>query len=172
MLNVKKIPSHIGWYLAGFADGEGSFMVVFRPRKDYKLPWKISACFNVSNRDRVILSLFKRYLKCGTLRQRKDGIYYYEINNLNAIKENLIPFFEKFKFLSSRKKRDFSIFKKIVKLMLENRHLSKQGIIQIMNLRNKLNEDRTKRKYSDKEILQKLKREGILRGHTPGTTQV
>lgn len=58
----------LGYYLAGFTDGEGSFNVVFRPRKDYKMPWKVSLCFNISQKDKVILSLFKRYLGCGTLR--------------------------------------------------------------------------------------------------------
>ena len=170
MLDVKKIPPHIGYYLAGFADGEGCFMVVFRPRQDYKLPWKVSVCFNVSNTDRVIIYLFKRHFKCGTVRQRRDGVYYYEVNNLNALRDNVIPFFEKFKFLSSQKKKDFSLFKKIVTLMLEGKHLTHDGIIQILTLRRKLNRDRTKRKYSDEEVLRRLK-EGILRGHTPGATR-
>jgi LAGLIDADG endonuclease. len=72
-LDVKRIPPRIGYYLAGFADGEGSFNVSFRRRHDYKMPWKISLCFNVSQRDKVILALFKRYLKCGTLRHAKTG---------------------------------------------------------------------------------------------------
>ena len=60
MLDPKTIPISIGFYLAGFADGEGSFNVSFRPRDDYRIPWKVSLCFNVSQRDEVILSRFKR----------------------------------------------------------------------------------------------------------------
>jgi hypothetical protein len=37
MNNISKIPPHIGYYLAGFVDGEGSFHVSFRPRDDYKM---------------------------------------------------------------------------------------------------------------------------------------
>jgi hypothetical protein len=48
MLKVHEIPPDIGYYLAGFTDGEGSFNVSFRPRSDYKSPWKISLCFNIS----------------------------------------------------------------------------------------------------------------------------
>src|SRR5437016_5426564 len=92
MLNVREIPPNIGHYLAGFTDGEGSFNVSFRPRDDYKAPWKISLCFNISQRDPVILALFKRHLGCGTMRQRHDGVWYYEVNNLTAIVENVIPF--------------------------------------------------------------------------------
>lgn len=87
---IKKVPPNIGYYLAGFADGEGSFMVVIRPRKDYRIPWKVSLCFNVSQRERAILALFKRHLGCGTLRERDDGVYYYEVNNLNAVMQNVI----------------------------------------------------------------------------------
>ena len=61
--DINEIPDRIGYYLAGFADGEGSFNLSFRKRKDYSQPWKVSLCFNVSQRDRVILALFKRHLK-------------------------------------------------------------------------------------------------------------
>ena len=154
--DAKRVPPRIGYYLAGFADGEGSFNVVFRPRNDYRLPWKVSLCFNVSQRDKVILALFKRHLKCGTLRQRSDGVWYYEVNNLNAILEHVIPFFERFGFLSARKKRDFSKFKKIAELMKEGKHLTEEGIRQILALRKDMNEG-GKRKYSDEEILSRLR---------------
>jgi hypothetical protein len=152
MLNVRNIPIHIGYYLSGFADGEGSFNISFRPRPDYQTKWKISACFNISQKDKVILALFKKHLKCGTLRKREDGIWYYEVNNLTSIIENVLPFFKKFGFLSAKKKRDFQVFTKIVMMMKENKHLTKEGIKTILNLRNEMNEG-GKRKYSDEEIL-------------------
>ncbi|WP_448592057.1 LAGLIDADG family homing endonuclease [Thermoflexus hugenholtzii] len=153
-LDVKRIPPRIGYYLAGFADGEGSFNVSFRRRHDYKMPWKISLCFNVSQRDRVILALFKRYLKCGTLRQRKDGVWYYEVNNFNAIRDNVIPFFERFRFLSAGKKRDFAKFKKIAKIIEEGRHTTEEGIREILRIRREMNDGGAgRRKYSDEEIL-------------------
>src|SRR5437867_11026969 len=45
---LTQIPADLGHYLAGFADGEGSFNISFRPRADYQLPWKISMSFNIS----------------------------------------------------------------------------------------------------------------------------
>src|SRR5512144_679830 len=127
MLNVKGIPMEIGCYLAGFTDGEGSFNVSFRPRQDYPLPWKVSLCFNISQRDRVILALFKRHLECGTMRQRQDGVWYYEVNNLEAIMSNVIPFFDRFGFLSAKKKRDFGKFKQLARLLRDGRHLTREG---------------------------------------------
>ena len=87
MLNVNKIDTRIGNYLSGFADGEGSFMVVVRKRNDYKNNWKISLCFNVSQKETYILSQFKKHLRCGTLRKRPDGVSYYEVNNLKMPEE-------------------------------------------------------------------------------------
>jgi hypothetical protein len=74
VLDVQAIPESIGYYFAGFTDGEGSFNVSFRPRDDYVFPWKVSLCFNISQRDKVILDLFQHYLGCGTMRQRADGV--------------------------------------------------------------------------------------------------
>ena len=152
MLNPREIPPDIGHYLAGFADGEGSFNVSFRPRDDYKSPWKISLCFNISQRDEVILALYKRHLRCGTMRQRHDGVWYYEVNNLVPIRENVIPFFERFGFLSAKKKRDFSKFKALAQLMYEGRHRTREGVEEVLRIRRDMN-DGGKRRYLDDEIL-------------------
>ena len=152
---VKRVPQRIGHYLAGFADGEGSFNVSFRKRKDYAMPWKVSLCFNVSQKDKVILALFKRHLGCGTLRGREDGVWYYEVNNFNAIEENVIPFFDRFGFLSAKKKRDFSKFRQMAKIIGEGDHLSREGIRSILDIRRDMNDGGVgKRKYSDEEILE------------------
>jgi len=154
MLKVNEIPNKIGYYLAGFTDGEGSFNISFRKRKDYHMPWKISLCFNVSQRDKVILSLFKQHLKCGTLRSRADGVWYYEVNNLNAIIENVIPFFKKFGFLSAKKKRDFAKFKKLAIMLNNGEHLTEEGLKNILKIRKDMNDGGAgRRKYSETDIL-------------------
>lgn len=155
-LNVKSIPEKTGYYLAGFADGEGSFNVSFRKRKDYSNPWKISLCFNVSQKDKVILALYKRHLKCGTLRDRKDGVWYFEVNNFEAIVENVIPFFRKFGFLSAKKKRDFSKFRELATLIAKGDHLHEDGIRRILEIRRDMN-DGGKRKFTEADILAAFK---------------
>ena len=152
-LNPRLVPNNIGHYLAGFADGEGSFNVSFRPRSDYQMPWKVSLCFNISQRDPVILSRFKRHLECGTMRQRRDGVWYYEVNNLTAILENVIPFFDHFGFLSAKKQRDFAKFKRLAQLMEGGRHRDRDGIEEILRIRSDMN-DGGNRRYSDEAILE------------------
>lgn len=153
VLDASGIPQRIGHYLAGFADGEGSFNVSFRRRADYTMPWKVSLCFNVSQRDKVVLTLFQRYLQCGTLRQRQDGVWYYEVNTFDSIVENVIPFFDLFGFLSNKKQRDFAKFKQLAELIADGRHLRKEGIDEVIRIRHDMNDGGAKRrKYSDDEI--------------------
>jgi hypothetical protein len=155
MLRVDQISDAIGYYFAGFVDGEGSFHLTFRRRKDYQTPWKVSLCLNVSQKDKVILALLKRHLQCGTIRFKSDDVWMFEVNNLTAIHENVIPFFDRFGFLSAKKKRDFAIFKRMAALMSRKAHLSREGIVQLLELRRDMN-DGGKRKYADGEILAAL----------------
>ena len=156
MLNVNGIPADVGCYLAGFTDGEGSFNLSFRPRQDYRLPWKLALCFNISQRDPVILSQFKRHLECGTMRQRQDGVWYYEVNSMKPILENVIPFFRRFHFLSAKKKRDFAKFVELAELFKAGKHLCREGIEEILRIRRDMN-DGGKRKYSDEDILGRIR---------------
>ena len=152
MFDPKSVPSHMGHYLAGFTDGEGSFNVSFRPRSDYRTPWKVSLCFNISQRDEVILSKFKRHLGCGTMRQRHDGVWYYEVNNLAALRENVIPFFDHYGFLSAKKQRDFAKFKKLARILVAGGPKERAVIEEVLRIRSDMN-DGGNRRYDDEVIL-------------------
>lgn len=146
---LKSIPPHIGSYIAGFVDGEGSFSVSLRKRDDHSLGWQVILTLNVAQRDKTVLALIKRYLGCGRLQERKDGVWYYVVQNPTAIEERVIPFFKKYPFLSSSKKKNFAIFSQIAEMVFKKEHLSSEGIIKIVELREKLNEGKgRKRKYN------------------------
>jgi len=151
---LKKIKPEIGHYIAGFVDGEGSFNVSVIQRGDYVDGWKITASFNVSQKDRVILAFIKHTLGCGRLRTRKDGVVYYEVTSIDPLIDKVIPFFKKFGFRSSYKKKNFSIFTQIVYLMSKKEHLQPEGLKHILLLREKLNEGRGRtRKYGIKDVI-------------------
>lgn len=146
---LSRIPIEKGYYFAGFADGEGSFNVSLRKRPDHKMKWQVILTFNVSQRDPIVLTLMKKYLGCGRLFKRFDGVHCYIVQNPQSIKERVIPFFKRFSFLSSNKKTNFSIFLKIANMVFNGRHLTKDGLLQIIELREILNQGKgRKRKYS------------------------
>ena len=141
-----------GWYLAGFADGEGSFNVSLRRRVDHTMGWQVILTFNVSQKEEYILAMFKKTLGCGRLQTRPDGVYYYVVSNPRSVAEKVIPFFDRFTFWSQKKKRNFAIFKKITELMMAQRHLTSEGLDEIVKLREQLNEGHgRKRKYTIRE---------------------
>lgn len=154
-MKLRNIPLQMGYYLAGFADGEGSFNLSFRSRADYRNPWKLSLCFNVSQRDKTVLELFQKYLSCGSMRQRQDGVWYFEVNRFEEICEFVIPFFDMFSFLSKKKRTDFFCFKEIAALIKKRRHLDKLGIIEILKIRDQMNNG-GKRRYSNQQIFDAL----------------
>jgi hypothetical protein len=155
VLDVASIPVDIGNYLAGFVDGEGSFNVSFRPRSDYVFPWKVSLCFNVSQRDPVVLQILRAQLSCGTMRQRADGVWYFEVNTLGDLIHNVIPFFERFGFLSAKKQRDFAKFVELASLLRSGQHLTREGVVEVLRIRLEMN-DGGKRRYLDEEILKRF----------------
>src|SRR5919201_2119527 len=95
-LFIEAIPTEVGSFLAGFALGEASFMLVCRPRGDYGRRWKISAAFNVSQRDRAPLDLFRDTLQRGSIRKAGNGGWYLEVNRLFEIQTVIVPFFDRF----------------------------------------------------------------------------
>lgn len=146
---LAQVPPRIGNYLAGFADGEGSFIVSLRRRSDYKNGWQINTVFNVSQKERHILAYFKRYLRCGRLQEREDGVVYFVVENQRALWENVIPFFTKFPFLSARKQKNFRIFKEIIGLLNRGADKTPDGFWLIIAMREMLNEGKGRtRKYN------------------------
>ena|SRR3989338_369020 len=151
---MKNIPVDIGNYIAGFTDGEGSFNVSIKKRLDYKESWKLTASFNISQKDIVILAWIKHILGCGTLRERKDGVVYYEVTNITSLYDVIVPFFKVYGFRSACKKNNFRIFSEIVHIMHSGEHNTKEGFRKVLELREKLNPGiGRKRKYTLSDVL-------------------
>ncbi len=150
---LQKISSKVGWYISGFTDGEGSFNVSLKKVDDHRLGWKVAPSFNVSQRDSSNLELIKETLGVGNIRERKDGVTYYEVRNYSHIYEKVIPFFDKFSFQARLKEKNFEVFKKIIYLMNKGKHLTKDGLLKIVRLRESLNKGRgRKRKYTIDDV--------------------
>ena len=150
---LQAIPENIGWYLSGFVDGEGSFSASLRKGNGHRLGWQVQLTFNVAQRDITNLELLKRHLKCGRLQNRNDGIHYFVVADYRSIVDHVIPFFEKFRFQSELRAKNFSLFRHIALLMDQHKHLDPRGLREIVSIREKLNEGKgRKRKYEAKDV--------------------
>jgi len=135
-------------YITGFVDGEGSFSISISPRNFKDVKWEVSPSFSISQdkRNRGILFKIKDYFGCGTIRpNRKDNTYKYEVRSFQDLKNIIIPHFKKYP-LQTTKKIDFEIFTKVIQIMEEGKHLTKEGLREIIELVSKLPPER-RRKY-------------------------
>jgi hypothetical protein len=149
-LTVEAIPSSLGSFLSGFALGEASFMLVCRPRGDYGRKWKVSAAFNVSQKDLEPLELFRDTLDCGTIRKAGNGGWYWEVNRLSDITSRVVPFFDRFP-LVGKKAQDFERFKSAARL-LSQKTVGEADYLAVIQLREQMNGG-GKRRYSAARIL-------------------
>jgi hypothetical protein len=143
--------------LAGFALGEASFMLVCRKRGDYVRSWRVSAAFNVSQKDRAPLDLFRATLGCGTMRRAGNDGWYWEVNRLSDLAERIVPFFTRFP-LVGEKAGDFDRWRRAIALMSRG-HLDDRAYRQVLALREGMNRGGKRRHRMN----------GILRDYTPNS---
>ena len=154
---LNKIPLKLGYYLAGFVDGEGSFNVSLRQKPDYQIKWQVVLSFNVSQRDLTNLLTLKEILGCGIVKRRRDGVYSLDITAPSNVILKVIPFFQRFPFRSEKAIKNFAIFCKIAALMNLGNHRNAQGLREILALRETLNQGKGRtRKYSETDVLKTL----------------
>ena len=154
---LERIPSDLGNWVAGFVDGEGSFNVPIRRERDRGLPWRVGLSFNVSQVGPEAPELLRSVFGAGTVRGRGDGVYYFEVTRPDLLEVRVFPFFERYP-LRSPKSRDLEIFRAITRLVQQGRHLSCQGIEDILILRGPMNRG-GKRRRSDEELIAVLRRQ-------------
>jgi len=134
-------------YITGFVDGEGNFSISISPRNFKDVKWEIRPSFSISQRkrDRGILFKIKDYFGCGIVRpNRKDNTYKYEVRSLQDLKNKIIPHFKKYP-LQTTKRIDFEIFSQVIQIMEEGKHLTKDGLKEIIELLQKLPPERRKK---------------------------
>jgi hypothetical protein len=158
-LSIEEIPVALGSFLSGFALGEASFMIVCRRRGDYERKWKLSAAFNVSQKDRAPLELFRDTLACGSMRKAGNGGWYWEVNDLRDITDRIVPFFDRFPLVGT-KAQDFVHFRDAVAILARGL-LTHADYVAVLTLRESMNGG-GKRRYT---------MERILRDHTPSPAQ-
>lgn len=94
-------------------------------------------------------------MDCGTLRFRKDGVWVYEVDKKRSLIDKIIPFFQKYQFLSLKKQNDFLRFCKLVNIVYKcNISRTYRDVVDILTLLGGAN-NRCWRKYTDAQILQR-----------------
>ena len=133
--------------ISGFVVGEGCFYVEYGKDSKYKLGLRVRPSFiiEVAEDDEPVLQAIKDIIGCGTVYGLDYGRYEkyraknwkrhvrYKVSNITDIAGKLIPFFEKYP-LFGKKEKAFSLFKRIVRHVLDKKHLDTNGLAEISQL--------------------------------------
>lgn len=146
-------------YVSGYVDGEGCFCISLRPQPRIKVGWEVRPSFSVSqNEDRAgVIRLLPHLFGGGSIRpDRSDRTLKFEVRSLKTLVEAVIPFFETWPLLSS-KRTDFEIFSSVCRRMQQGIHLTPEGIILISELAEQMNPSGLRR-YSTEMIRESFQR--------------
>jgi LAGLIDADG endonuclease len=151
-------------YISGYVDGEGCFTVSISPRAKLLVGWEVRPSLSVSqNGDRAeVLHAIQAYFGCGSIRpDRSDQTLKWETRRLGDLVERVIPHFEAFPLLSG-KRYAFERFASVCQLMAGRAHLSRDGLIEIVELARVMNPS-GRRRYDAEALLATLRQgEGIV----------
>ena len=147
---------HPEW-VVGFVDGEGTFYVGIYHHPEMTTGYQVLPEFRVVQHERDIQVLYalKRFFRCGVVRRNHGDRYELRIRKFSCL-QKVVAFFEKHP-LKTKKQVDFRKFAKVVRRMNEGRHLTRDGLVEILEIAVTMNRaDKPKAQ----QILQDLKQAG------------
>lgn len=150
-------------YTTGFClspaggSGESSFHISVLNNHNYKTGYHIILIFSIQlhSKDFLLLSLLKSYFNVGTLKiknnKNKITTVIYSVQSVKDLINVIIPHFDKYplgrrpprgtprfslkKIQKIQKRADYLLFKQIVNLMNDSKHLTKEGLNDLLSLK-------------------------------------
>lgn len=129
------------WFITGLADAESSFVVNIIKDNTRSTKYNTQASFelNLNKKDKVLLENIKYTLGVGNIYYNSyDKTYKFKVSNINDLSNVIIPHLKKY-YLITQKRIDFELFSKIIKIIKNREHLTKEGLQKIVNLKTTLN---------------------------------
>ena len=136
-------------YIVGLTDGEGSFTVYIKnPDENKVVKRRVKAeprfYLKLIEKDKKILYKLKNFFGCGNVYFQKDNrrnhqdCYRFEVANRKDLMQVIIPFFKKHRLRMNSKKKDFRIFCQLMKMIKNNEHLTKIGLVKMYKIKQKM----------------------------------
>jgi len=129
-------------FVTGFADGESTFGVFVDKNSALNLGWRIRAKFRIELhiRDIELLYAIKHFFNgVGHIRLiTTRDLVAYEVERKEELINVVIPHFIKYPLIS-QKAADFELFKLAVEMIKNKEHLTKEGLLKIINIKASLN---------------------------------
>ena len=132
------------WFITGFTDAEGSFIISIYKDEKSKLKWRVSAYFSihVHEKDLPLLELIQKTLGVGIVRKNNENTVLFRVSDIKEL-EIIVNHFKIYPLVSA-KYIDFLLFKQCLELIKEKAHLTEQGLLKIVSLKANLNKGLSK----------------------------
>lgn len=126
-------------WVVGFVDGEGCFHVSVNRHPEMSLGYQVLPEFVVVQHERDIQVLYalKRFFGCGVVRKNNGDRYCLRIRKLDCL-ERVCRFFSEHP-LKTKKNVDFIKFRRIVYALKEKKHLTQEGLLEIVETAMQMN---------------------------------
>lgn len=126
------------YFLGGFVEGEGSNSVAVSVGKEFKYGVNLQPIFNVSQHVNGIniLYSFKELFGAGSVVKKSgsEDVWVYTIKGYKLIIEKVLPFLETYVQPFSCKKKEFTVFKKLVLDSEAGNQKQKDTLIEMVKL--------------------------------------
>ena len=145
------------YFLAGFVDGEGSFNVSIVPHPTAKFHLIVNAKFQVYQHEKhpEILEIFQEVFQAGSIHKKSgSNVLVYEIASRKTLQEKVIPFFRSYPLATKREA--LNGLAHILELMNCGAHKTRNGIIEIIDIAHRMNQQGKGQKWSKDQLIQHM----------------
>jgi hypothetical protein len=136
----KIVPRLHPYFVTGFVDGEGCFVVKIIKRSKMNTGYEIQLCFEITNhsKDLSLLENIKSYFGgIGSITKEGKNTFQYRVSSKEDLKI-IIDHFDKYPLIT-QKYADFLLFKSVLEICKSKEHLTYAGLSKILNIKASLN---------------------------------
>lgn len=159
------------YFLAGFIEGEGSFVVSIKKHGSAKYGYVIDPEFFIYQHEsgRKLLEMAKEVFGTGRIYPKpgNEKVLVFCIDSRRNLRERVKPFVEKYLLPFSSRRETIEKFFEIVEALENKIHHTPEGFAKVVEMAYQMN-PRSKGKSRKRSIEEILER--IPRGHTPGAS--
>lgn len=158
-VNQQERPGFEQW-IVGFVDGEGCFSISIVRNATSRLGWQVQHEFVVTQSNESIESLkrLQSFFDCGFVyeNERHDNhrspLARYVVRRRDDLRMKIVPFFESNPLMTA-KRNDFMLFRSVLELMDNRRHLDFEGLSTIAAITQRMNRKQRSRFLESSEAI-------------------
>jgi LAGLIDADG endonuclease len=140
--NLKHFNNNLNpFWITGFADGESTFSFSIVKNNKSKIGWTILPSFSLElkKEDKNLLYRLQSFFKVGNISTRKrNNQSIFAVKSVKDLNNIIIPHFNNFP-LFTQKNLDFILFKMVVEILFNNKHLKIDDLKKILSIKASMN---------------------------------